>query len=143
MAERSRPSSIRQDRTACFAWSTSLLAVAGRSQPPREWRLVLLLFPGSPRSLLEWGSIPLYLYFLLSPLAVAGRSVVSRNVERRLMMFRGPSQPRFEKQLFPPDPRTKCRSQPPCSLSPKRVVAPSSCAPVSLFPHHVIGLHFE
>ena len=58
LAEMSSLPFFRQGRTACSAQSTSSLADAGRSQPPRERRLVLLSLSGSPQSLLEWGSLP-------------------------------------------------------------------------------------
>ena len=117
-----------QGRTACSAQSTSSLADASRSQPPRGRRLVLLLlFSGSPRSLLEWGSLlPNLCSSLLS--LVAETSPI-RNGERRLVMLRGPSQPRFEKQNVHPDLCSRCRLQPPFPLPQKLVVASMDCAP--------------
>ena len=43
-------------------------------------------------------------------------------------MFRGPSQPRLEKRIFPCDLRAKCRPQPPCPHPPKLVLAPAGSA---------------
>ena len=81
LAKTNNLSFFPQGRTACSVPSTSSLADAGRSHPPRGRRLVLLLLSGFPRSHLDWGSLPLSLSFLLSPLAVAGQSA-ARNGER-------------------------------------------------------------
>ena len=74
------------------------------------------------------GCPPPYLCVLLSPLAVAGRSA-ARNRERRLVMFRGPSQPLLGKRNLPLDPRAKGHPRPTRSLPPKLVVTPVGCAP--------------
>ena len=79
-----------QGRTVCSIPLMSSLADAGRLQPPRRRRLVLLLlYLGFPRSLLGWGSLPPNLCSSLLSLDVAETSP-NPNGERRLVMVYGP-----------------------------------------------------
>ena len=85
-------------------------------------------FRVSPEIWLEWGSLPPNLCSSLLSFVIAEASPI-RNGDRRVLLPRCPSRPRFGKQNLPPNLCSRCRLQPPFPLPPRLVVAPVGCSP--------------